>query len=76
MAGRTVFVVGYQPRASIPLEDYGDFKIGSRFTLEELDRMTDFGVIPPGTILQMPGGAPCVIRGDYNARQCIEVLQP
>lgn len=76
MACRLVYVMGYQPHNGIPLEDYGDFKPGTKFTLEEVDRMTDQGVFPPGTILQMKDGKPCIIKGDYNTIQHVEELQP
>lgn len=69
-----VYVVGYQPVAGIPINDYFDFAIGSKFQDEEVKKMAEIGVMPPGLILQMLGGWPCVIKGDYETPQTAERL--
>lgn len=71
-------VIGYQPKDGIPPEDYPDFPIGRTFTLDEIDSMTDLGVIPPGTLLRgtMYGRKSpiCVVKGHYNEKQWVEVV--
>jgi len=67
-------VVGYQPKSGTPLDDYADFPIGQKFSLEDIDKMTDLGHFPPGIILQSKGGRPCVVRGHYFEVQYVEAL--
>lgn len=74
----SVFVVGYQPRPGVPLEDYTDFQVGTSFSLEDIDHMTEMGVLPPGIILmgkqQGKLSKPCVVRGHYGQIQTLEVM--
>ncbi len=72
---RAVYVVGYQPRESILPEDYGDFRIGTAFDWESAQIMARDGVFPPGIILQMRGGVPCVIEGAYESGQTAVPLE-
>jgi hypothetical protein len=67
-------VVGYQPRAGTPLEEYSDFPIGMKLSFEDVDKMTDIGHFPPGIILQARGGRPCVVRGAYFEEQRVEAM--
>ena len=69
-----VQVVGYQPVNGIPMEEYFDFPIWSKWPDEEVAVMAANGVFPPGLILQMKGGHPCVIVGKYEAPQVAERL--
>lgn len=70
-----VFVVGYQPRESILPDDYSDFRVGAKFDFVEAVVMAKQGVFPPGIILQVPGGYPCVIRGGYGENQTAVPLE-
>ncbi|PKN97989.1 MAG: hypothetical protein CVU42_13785 [Chloroflexi bacterium HGW-Chloroflexi-4] len=69
-----VHVVAYQPVRGIPLEEYLDFKIGSKFPDEEITAMAENGTMPPGLVLQMKDGWPCVVVGKYGSHQKVERL--
>jgi len=69
-----VHIVAYQPVKGIPLADYMDFKIGSKFPDEEITAMAENGSMPPGLVLQMEGGWPCVVVGRYETHQKVERL--
>ncbi len=71
-----ICVVGYQPKPDVPLEDYPDFPIGREFRAIEIQTMQRDGVMPPGLILQVRGGEPCVVKGAYGTHQKIVKLQP
>ena len=75
----SIIVIGYQPREGILSEDYGDFKPGTRYKLEDIDNMTNLGVLPPGLLLQGKSAdkrSPvCVVRGRYNSVQSVEVVR-
>jgi len=70
-----VFVVGYQPHEGILPDDYGDFRIGAHFDMEQAREMARQGVFPPGIILQCKGGYPCVIKGVYDTPQIAVPLE-
>ena len=70
-----VHVVGYQPRESVLADDYADFRIGAKFDLVQARAMAAQGVFPPGIILQVAGGYPCVIQGAYDTEQTAVPLE-
>lgn len=47
-----IVVIGYQPKPGVPLEDYPDFPVGKTFSLDEIQHMTEIGVLPPGILLR------------------------
>lgn len=69
-----VYVVAYQPVKGIPLEEYLDFAIGNKYPDEEITAMAENGTMPPGLVLQMSGGWPCVVVGEYEKPQTVERL--
>ncbi|PKO03058.1 MAG: hypothetical protein CVU43_04565 [Chloroflexi bacterium HGW-Chloroflexi-5] len=69
-----VEVVAYQPVLGVPISDYFDFYIGRQFPDYEVTVMAQNGVMPPGVVLQMKGGWPCVVVGDYDKPQKVERL--
>ena len=64
-----IYVVGYQRKRGVELEDYTDFPIGNVYTGMETLQMLKDGVFPPGIMLQMKGGPVGVVRGHYDAPQ-------
>ena len=71
-----ISVVAYQPQRGIEMEDYLDFPIGRKFGKEDLKAMAKLGHFPPGLVLQIPGGHPCVVVGKYGTRQHVEEFKP
>jgi hypothetical protein len=71
-------VIGYQPVNGTPLDDYADFPVGRSFTWDEIERMTNFGVITPGTLLRGSMGDRksqiCRVCGHYNEKQWVEAV--
>jgi len=60
------YVVGYAPRGSKLYEDLEDFPVGMHLNWEEVKCGVFQGTFPPGLILQVPGGEPCVVVGHYG----------
>lgn len=59
-------MVGYSPRGSVIYEDLQDFPVGMHLNWEEVKCGVDQGTLPPGLILQVPGGDACVLVGRYG----------
>lgn len=77
MAGH-IEVIGYAPVNGTPLDDYEDFPIGRSFTWDDIDSMTEQGVLPPGIMLQGVRGQLksriCKVCGHYNETQWVEAV--
>ena len=69
------YVVGYAPRGSVMYEDLEDFPVGMHLNWEEVKSGVYMGTLPPGLILQIPGGEPCVLVGRYGALEVMPLMK-
>ena len=69
------YVVGYAPRGSVLYEDLEDFPVGTVLNWEEVKCGVNEGTFPPGLILQVPGGDPCVVVGRYGELEVVPLMQ-
>ena len=69
------YVVGYAPRGSVLYEDLEDFPVGTVLNWEEVKCGVNEGTFPPGLILQVPGGEPCVVVGRYGELEVMRLAE-
>jgi hypothetical protein len=69
------YVMGYAPRESKLYEDLEDFPVGTRLNFEEVKAGVNLGTLPPGLILQIPGGDPCVLVGRYGELEVMRLAE-
>ena len=67
--------MGYAPRGSVLYEDLEDFPVGTVLNWEEVKCGVNEGTFPPGLILQIPGGEPCVVVGRYGELRVVPLIQ-
>lgn len=69
------YVMGYAPRGSVMYEDLEDFPVGTVLNWEEVEAGVNLGTLPPGLILQIPGGDPCVLVGRYGELEVMKLAE-